>query len=403
MLLLSLIASLVKDLRWRVILVVGFAFFMDYFIYGMVVPLTPFSPAGAMSEAKMALLYGSYALGVFCATPIFGYFSDRLGYRRAMLIGVALSAIATVLFWSAGGFPPLLLARLFQGAASAATWTAGLALIAEQYPANRVTMMGYALVGSTAGSVLGPMVGGSLFEFGGYGLPFIVTSGLVVIDATMRALLIPASHARSGTSPDLRALLTDKGVLIASLAVVLAAFGWGIIEPILPGYLDRLGATPGSIGLIFTIATIAYGLSAPVVSWTSNRMPIKRVIAVGVLGMAITLPLLGLMPSIRLTGGALCLVSVAFAFALNPTSAELGNAVDRRGLSCYAAVYAVYNIAYSLGMMATNTFAAVAARHLGFLPILICASAALLACTPLLLKDAPLATAVAPSSKDQPA
>ena len=55
-----------------------------------------------------------------------------------------------------------------------------------------------------------------------------------------------------------------------------------------------------------------------------------------------------------LSGAALCLVSIAFAFSLNPTSAELGNAVDRRGLSCYAAVYAVYNIAYSIGMIATS-------------------------------------------------
>ena len=51
-----------------------------------------------------------------------------------------------------------------------------------------------------------------------------------------------------------------------------------------------------------------------------------------------------------------------FAFTLNPASAELGNAVDRRGLSCYAAVYAVYNIAYSVGMMATNGLAGIAAR-----------------------------------------
>jgi MFS family permease len=393
-----------KTVRRRVIFVVGFAFFMDYFIYGLVVPLTPFSLGGALSEAKMAVLYGSYALGVLCATPIFGYFSDRLGYRRSMLIGVALSAIATVLFWAAGSFPPLLLARLFQGAASAATWTAGLALIAEQYPENRVAMMGYALMGGTAGSILGPLAGGSLFEFGGYGLPFIVTNGLVVIDAAMRAFLIPPARAHSGASPDLRILLTDKGILVAALAVVLAALGWGIVEPLLPGDLDRLGATPASIGLIFTIATIAYGLSAPAVSWASNRMPIKRVIAGGVLGMAMTLPLLGLMPGILLAGGALCLLSVAFAFALNPTSAELGNAVDRRGLSCYAAVYAVYNIAYSIGMMATNSFAAVAATHLGFFPVLVCASAALLVCVPLLLlKETPLATAGAPSSEDQPA
>src|ERR1700740_1305392 len=77
-------------------------------------------------------------------------------------LGVILSGTATLLFWFGATFSLVLLARLFQGAASAAAWTAGLALIAEQYAKNRVQMMGFALAGSTAGSVLGPVAGGFL-------------------------------------------------------------------------------------------------------------------------------------------------------------------------------------------------------------------------------------------------
>jgi hypothetical protein len=76
----------------------------------------------------------------------------------------------------------------------------------------------------------------------------------------------------------------------------------------------------------------------------------------------------------------LCLVSVAYAFMLNPTTAELGNAVDRRGLTCYSAVYAIYNIAYSLGMMSTDAFASAAASSLGFLPTLLCVGTVLSSC-----------------------
>ena len=65
------------------------------------------------------------------------------------------------------------------------------------------------------------------------------------------------------------------------------------------------------IGAIFTIATIAYGLSAPLVGWVSERVPITRVIAGGAVAMALSLPLLSLAPGIVLTGAALCLVSVA--------------------------------------------------------------------------------------------
>lgn len=38
-----------------VIVVVAFVTFMDYFIYGLVIPLTPFSPAGVKSEEASTL------------------------------------------------------------------------------------------------------------------------------------------------------------------------------------------------------------------------------------------------------------------------------------------------------------------------------------------------------------
>ena len=379
-----------KSDYWGVVAVVAYAVFMDYFIYGLIVPLTPYSSAGTLGENHMALLYGSYAAGVLLATPLFGYLGDRFGCKRPMLIGVALSAVATLLFWSASGFVPLIVARLFQGAASAATWIAGLALVAEHYPTKRVEMIGFALMGSTAGSLIGPILGGTLLEFGGYGLPFIVTGGLVAIDAAMRVFLLPAGQAQTGASPDWRALLTDRAILVPALAVVLAALGWGIVEPLLPGRLDQAGATPTAIGAMFTIATIAYGLCAPLVGWVSERVPIKRVIAGGVVGMAVSCRRLGVRARHCADRRRALPREFAFAFALNPTSAELGDAVDRRGLSCYAAVYAVYNIAYSIGMIATNVLAASAASSLGFQQVLLCASAALLVCVPLLLlKDEP--------------
>ena len=155
----------------------------------------------------------------------------------------------------------------------------------------------------------------------------------------------------------MRTLLTDRAILFPAMGVVLAAFGWGIVEPLLPERLAKFGVTPSWVGLIFTISTIVYGLSAPLVAWVGGRVPVKRVIAFGAASMAGSLVLLGLVPDPILAAVALCLLNVSFAFTLNPTSAELGNAVDRLGLSCYAAVYAVYNIAYSIGMMATDTLA----------------------------------------------
>ncbi len=379
--------------RLRVLGVVTFALFMDYLIYGLIVPLAPYSPAGAMTEDRLALLYSSYALGVLAATPLFGYLGERIGYRRPMIIGVALSGVAIVLFWLAPNLPLLLLARLFQGASAAATWTVGLALVAEHYPQNRVRMMGYALIGSTAGSIIGPVMGGGLQQLGGYSLPLAATAALVAVDFIMRVFVLPAERTHAPSSPDLRSLLLDRSVLVPALATALAAFGWGTAEPLLPLYLERGGATASEIGLMFTAAPVAYGLCAPLVGWASERIAIRRVIIFGVVGMACSLAAISQLGGTLAIGCGLCMLSATFAFTLNPASAELGDAVDRLGLSCYAAVYAVYNIAYSVGMMTTNALAGTAARWMSVPQILLGASMALLVFIPLLLVKGPDAEA----------
>jgi DHA1 family solute carrier family 18 vesicular amine transporter 1/2 len=387
---------LVDTRQFRVLGVVTFALFMDYLIYGLIVPLAPYSPAGAMSEDRLALLYSFYALGVLAATPLFGLLGEWIGYRRPMILGAALSGIAILLFWLAPNLPLLLLARLFQGASAAASWTIGLALIAEHCVQNRVRMMGYALVGSTAGSIVGPIMGGGLQQMGGYSLPLAVTAGLVAVDFTLRALVLPAEQAQARSSPDLLSLLLDKSVLVPALATALAAFGWATVEPLLPAFLERGSATSTEIGLVFTVAPIVYGLCAPLVGWTSERVAIRWVIVFGVVGMACSLAAISQLSGIVAIGCGVCVLSAAFAFTLNPASAELGNAVDRRGLSCYAAVYAVYNIAYSLGMLATNGLAGTVVRWASVPQILLGASVMLLICIPLLLVGGPQAEAAKP-------
>ena len=54
---------------WQVTGVVAFALFMDYFIYGLVVPLTLYSPAGISGEEEFGLLYGGYGQNAAISHP----------------------------------------------------------------------------------------------------------------------------------------------------------------------------------------------------------------------------------------------------------------------------------------------------------------------------------------------
>src|SRR5215475_207618 len=126
---------------WTIVGLVGLILFLDYLQYGMAVPLVPLAP-GSPGRQQVGVLYGMYAVSVLAVTPVFGAFGDRIGARRTLLCGVILGALSSLCFTI--GTPMFILsaAKLCQGAASAASWTAGLALIAEHYRTNRAEMIG---------------------------------------------------------------------------------------------------------------------------------------------------------------------------------------------------------------------------------------------------------------------
>ena len=348
-------AALAED-PWVITAVVALALFMDSFLYGLVIPLSPFSggPAGAPG-----MLYAAYAVGLLVAAPFCAQVGERYGYRSLMLAGFVLAAGFFGL--SALGRPFLALAggRAMQGAAAAACWTAGLALMAEHHSSQRARLMGLAMTASTAGSVAGPAVSGWLFAAGGRALPFLVAGGLTAADGCLRFLLLPRRRPHPPADPALGPMLLDPAVLLAVSAVVLAAGGWGILEPLLPAHLAHSGmASPAAVGGMFTAATLAYGMVSPAAGWVAERLALHRTIVLGMAGMAATLPLLAAAQGPVGAAAALCLVSVASAFALVPATAALGQAVDRQGRGSYARVYALYNAAYSIGIMGAGALAA---------------------------------------------
>jgi MFS transporter, DHA1 family, solute carrier family 18 (vesicular amine transporter), member 1/2 len=389
--------------RWAALVAVGFAVFTDYLIYGAIVPLTPYSPAAGGPVSHLSILYGAYSVGVLLSTPPFGIIGDRFSYRAVMWLAAGLSVPGILLLWHTDGFALTLIGRLFQGAASAATWTAGLALVASHYPEQRVRMIGFTLMASTGGSVIGPVMSGVLYQYGGYGLPFAVLCGFAVVDAGLRFLLLPPDKAHEGGRLGLTGLLADRSVAAPALAVAIAAGAWGILEPVLPHHLGlTLAAGAAEVGLLFTLATIMYGFATPLVSFATERFGVTPTIVAGIVVMAASLPLLGLTPNLILTGVVLCVVNAAFAFLLNPTSAELGDAVERRGLACYGAVYAIYNIAYAVGMMSASTLSASLADRFGVGQILLCVSAILLVCIPLIVGASSRAQTVSAAAQEPP-
>lgn len=375
-----------------VLFVVSFGLFVEEILYGVIAPLTPESPAQIRDEHFISILYGAYALGLILSTPVLAIVTDRLGRRRPMLFGVFFLLIATVLFAIGTTKEMHLIARVFEGMGAACTWTAGLALVAKYYVKDRVKGMGYAMLGATTGSIVGPVVGGEMFAAGGYTAPFYFVAAGLAVDASLRWLFVPSSKKRSNMKPwkdwfaELGGIVTDKSVLAAAFAVALAAAGWSLMEPLFPMHVIKIGhASPALIGALFTASNFLYAFCTPVVSIVSERIGVRPTTVLGLFSTAVCLPLLAFSTSIPLATAVLCLITIGYAFTVNPTSAELGDAVDRRGSNSYSVAYAVYNLAYSLGMIGVDgylQYVTDSAHKLDLFHILAIVSVLFLLCTP---------------------
>src|SRR5262249_58187276 len=109
--------------------------------------------------------------------------------------GLVALAGATVLFAFASTLPWLFAARLVQGAADAVTWVVGFALLADLYPAaERGRVTGIVMAGTSFAFMIGPSIGGWLYEIGGMRLPFLSVAILTVIVAAGLIWFHPPLH-----------------------------------------------------------------------------------------------------------------------------------------------------------------------------------------------------------------
>ncbi|KAF9969120.1 hypothetical protein BGZ73_008681 [Actinomortierella ambigua] len=165
--------------------VAAIALFVDMVVYGVVVPILPdiVKRLGGTSR-DAGLLFACYAIGLLGSTPVFAYLSDHYHNRRYPMMGGMLGmAIATFCFANANSYWMLFLARIGQGMAGGASWTIGLGMLADVYPPHKLgVVMGACLMFNTMGFLIGPTLGGTLYEYYGLHAPFAVCAGLALLD-----------------------------------------------------------------------------------------------------------------------------------------------------------------------------------------------------------------------------
>ncbi|KAJ6183845.1 hypothetical protein N7519_005146 [Penicillium mononematosum] len=197
--------------------VVAFATGTDIFMYGLIVPVTPTALKERVGipedniQSWTSILLALYSAALLAFAPVVGYIADRAESRRwPLLVGLVALAAATALLCVGTHIALWIVGRLFQGAAAAVVWTAGLALMVDTVGKDDLGQaIGYVSMAISVGTLAGPLLGGVVYEDGGYYAVFGLAFAFIGLDIILRLLLIERRHAVKWLAPEMTPLSVD--------------------------------------------------------------------------------------------------------------------------------------------------------------------------------------------------
>lgn len=333
--------------------------FTDLFCFGAVLPILPniLAAVGEVTTLRETALYIFYAIGVLLSTSIFGILSDRYLNRKApMLFGLLGLLGCILLFGFAGNFYLFLTARLLQGISSAGTWVVGFAMLADTFANDEGlgTAVGVAMSSQAAGCLCGTVLSGIVKYYWTVQTPFYCCLVLVGLDFCGRLFVCPPAPRPSKLTATRIAVEWHPSVLFVCTAVALCGATIASVETFVSGFLqERLGLDERwvSAGILFLtlpniLTSLLFGKACD-----SGSVSRPTMIAFGLVAHALVSPFVAIAPNLPAFIASACLFGATHSVIATPALPELASIVDSLGVSSYARVYAVFNNAFSIGMI----------------------------------------------------
>jgi DHA1 family solute carrier family 18 vesicular amine transporter 1/2 len=256
-----------------------------------IVPVMPvYAHRLGLSGFEQGMVLGATGLAMLAVCVPAGALADRVGARRLTLCAGLLMAIALFAQSLADSFPLLLGSRLAFGIGYGVVWTAGLSWIAST--AGRGSGLGGPVACAGVGGVAGPAASGALAQAFGLAVPALATAAVfALITAGLAALRMPAGpDARPApVAASLRAAISDRAVVCTAAAVLAVGVTTGVTALLVPAELHAAGASPGRIGLDFSVAGMLFAVGSTLTAAAGRRALRTAVVCAGLLALTAAL------------------------------------------------------------------------------------------------------------------
>lgn len=213
--------------------------------------------------------------------------------------------------------------------------------------------MGLAMAGNSFGFLIGPVVGGFLYDWGGYTAPFLTAAVMVIMVLAAIVLIIkePARNSQQQEKTNLPVLLRNRILLVSGGVIMMASIGFGFIDPLLPVYFhEKFAATPAIIGILFGAISATSIIAQPLFGSLSDKLGRIPLIISGLVATACVLPLLTFAPTIKISMLVMAGMGITFGLMTAPSAPLLADAISmQKEPAGYGAAFGLYNTAFSLG------------------------------------------------------
>ncbi|XP_053366306.1 MFS-type transporter SLC18B1 [Clarias gariepinus] len=351
--------------------------------------LGPFFPPEAerkgVSQAVIGLIFGCYAFFTLVGSLVLGKYIVQIGAKCMIIAGLVISGVTTIVFGFLDRAPEgtifivlCFVIRSINAVGFAGAVTSSFAVSAKVFPDSIATILGFIEIFTGMGLILGPPLGGWMYQAFGYEIPFIVLGSVLFLTVPLIMWILPNFDAVASHGSFFKLCSRVKMMLICFVVFTLSS-GIGFLDATLSIFaMEAFGLTAESVGLLMVAVSLPYGAASPILGIISDKYPFIRkwMMAIGGIATAVGFCLLGPVPVFHIESelwlAVVMLVVIGFSLCMTciPTFTEMLICAHENGfeesLSTLGLVSGLFSAVWSAGMFFGPTVGGFITQKLNF-------------------------------------
>ncbi|KAG7163416.1 MFS-type transporter SLC18B1-like [Homarus americanus] len=278
--------------QWLTLIVFAIADFCSAVCVSLQAPFYPIlAESKGATPTQYGFVFGIFELTVFIVSPIYGNYLNKIGPKFMFNAGIFTTATTCIMFGfldrinDTNVFIGLSFAiRIVEAMGNSGFLTASFSIIAKEFPDNVGATFASLETCFGLGMIVGPTLGGALFELGGYTLPFVTLGCMLLCAASLTYCILPSYSSEfkgeSGSSGSMISLIKVPAIALAAYAIIASSISIGFLQATLEPHLRPLKLSPFQLGLMFVLNGATYGFFAPLWGWLCDKRINPRIVVI---------------------------------------------------------------------------------------------------------------------------